>query len=127
IFYADLHGHLEVLPWHAAASTRRAARAARTESREQIREIQIVERELFGTVAAVLPRPVGRRAELLTLRPASQFVVCRALLGILERLVRLGDFLEFRFRARFLRNIGMIFLRETAIGLLDLVGGGAAL
>src|SRR5262245_9329093 len=81
----------------------------------------------FGTGAAMLPRPIGWRAKLFALRTASQRVVRSALLGVLERLVRLGHFLELVLRARLLGNVRVIFLREPAIGLLDLVGGSTAL
>ena len=83
--------------------------------------------KLLGSAAAMLARPIGRRAEFFALRTASQRVVGRALLGILERLVRLGDFLEPRLRSRLLGNVRMIFLREAPIGLPDLIGGSAAL
>ena len=56
---------------------------------------------------------------------AARRVVGGALFGILQRLVGLGDFLELRFGARLLRDVRVIFLREPAIRLLDLVSGRA--
>src|SRR5205085_1997344 len=59
--------------------------------------------------------------------PAAELVVGRALLGILERLVGLGDLLEFLLALRILRDVGMVFLRELAIRLLDRIRARAAL
>ncbi len=57
----------------------------------------------------------------------AELIVGRALFRILQRLVRLGDVLEFLFALRILRDIGMIFLRELAVCLLDGIGAGVAL
>ena len=46
---------------------------------------------------------------------------------ILERLVGLGDFLEARLGLRLLGNVRMVFLRQSPVGLLDLVLRSAAL
>jgi hypothetical protein len=78
-------------------------------------------------LATVLTCPVRWRPELFALRAAAERIVGRALLGVLQRLVRLGDFLELLFRAGFFRDVGMIFLRKPSIGLADFVGGSAAL
>ena len=66
-------------------------------------------------------RPFRRRAELLALRTAAERVIGRALLGILQSLVSLGDLLEPLFRAWLLGDIRMIFLRQAPIGLPDLI------
>src|SRR6202035_1177345 len=54
-------------------------------------------------------------------RRGSELVVGGALLGILERLIRLGDFLEFLLGTGLLGDIGMVFARQPAISLLDIV------
>jgi hypothetical protein len=56
----------------------------------------------------------------------TEIVIGRALFGILQRFVGLGHFLEFLLGARFLRHVGMIFARELAVRLLDLIGAGRA-
>src|SRR5438270_13254345 len=57
---------------------------------------------------------------------AAELVVRRALFRILQRFIRLADFLEFLLGVGLFRYIGMVFARELAIGLLDVVVGGAA-
>ena len=104
----------------------RGAAAARTETREQVGEIHVVEGELCrrcrhagapSPAADGIPHPAA----------AAERVVGGALLRVLEGLVGLGDFLEARLGLRLLGDVRMIFLREPAIRLLDLVGGSAAL
>src|SRR5687768_11514410 len=82
IFDAYLHGDFEVLSRHSSiASTERPTTAARAEAREQIGEIDVVERGLFGTAAGVLARPIGRRTKFLALGTGAERVIRGALLG----------------------------------------------
>jgi energy-converting hydrogenase Eha subunit C len=71
--------------------------------------------------------PIRWRPKLLSRSiVGAELVVGRALLGILERLIGLGNLLEFLLGAGLLRDVGMIFARETSIGLLDVRVAGAA-
>src|ERR1700733_1709943 len=63
--------------------------------------------------------PVRRRLKILSGLMRAELVVGRPLFRILEGLICLGDFLEFFFRPGFLGNVGMVFARQTPIGLLD--------
>src|SRR4051812_1478544 len=58
---------------------------------------------------------------------AAELIVGRALLRIFQRVVGFRDFLEFFLALRILRHVGMIFLRELAVGLFDLVRARATL
>ena len=98
-----------------------AATGTRAEVRKQVGKIHVVEGELLAA-AAVLTRPLRRRTEFLALRLRAECVIGRALFRILEGLVGLGDFLEARLGLRLLGDIRMIFLRQPAVSLLDLVG-----
>src|SRR5436190_16813154 len=88
---------------------------------EEIGKVDILEREPAAT-------PVRRGLEVLSgLESRSQLIVGRLLLGILERLVRLGDLLEALLRPGLLVHVRMVLLRELAIGLLDVLGARRAL
>ena len=72
--------------------------------------------------------PIGRRAEILPLLPVgAELVVGGALFRILQNLVGLTQFLEFRLGARLLVDIGVKRARQLAIGALDVVLRGVAL
>src|SRR5882672_4682238 len=88
--------------------------------REQIPQIEVLEGEL---PAAELLFPVRRRAEVLP-GPitAAQTIVGGALLRILERFVGFAYFLEFFLGAGLLGNVRMVFSRELAVRLLDVLG-----
>src|SRR5438105_4716370 len=58
---------------------------------------------------------------------AAELVVRRALFRILQRFIRLADFLEFLLGVGLFRYVGMVFARELAIRLLDVIIAGAAL
>src|SRR5438477_1301091 len=98
---------------------------AAPEALEEIAEVEVVERERLAVPLAKMETlaPIGRRAELLPFaKAAAELVVGCALLGILQRLVRLGDLLELLLRAGLLRDVGVVLLRRLAVRLLDLVG-----
>src|SRR5471032_2573317 len=64
--------------------------------------------------------PVGWRRERFAGRMFAEVVVSFAFFRVLQRRIRFGDVLEFRFAFRVGRDIGMIFVRELAVGLLDI-------
>ena len=107
-------------------ATAATAAATRAEAREQVREVHVLEGELLIAAGCWRVQSGGGRNSSPCGR-AAQRVVGRAFLRVLESLVGLGNFLEARLGLRLLGNIRMIFLRQSAICLLDLVGGGAAL
>ncbi len=51
-------------------------------------------------------------------------IVSGTLLGILQDLVRFLDLLELLLGVRLFADVRMKFARQTAIGLLDLIGSG---
>jgi len=112
-------GHRHARP----APARTAADPTAAQMCEQIGQIDIIGRE--GR-PAVLLLPARRRLEFLPGGVAPELVVGGALLGILERLIRLGDFLEFLLGTGLLGDIGMVFARQPAISLLDIVVAGTA-
>jgi hypothetical protein len=93
---------------------------------EEVGEVEVVEREAarkaLRPAGAELLLPPGRRPEFLPLlETRAELVVRRALLRVLQRLVRFGDFLELLLGARFLRHVRVVLSRELAIRGLDLV------
>src|ERR1700722_1774494 len=114
----------------ALPSLREPARAAKQRG-EEVAELLVH----FGTGAPLRPaakfeaaRPIRRRPEFLaTLHLIAELVVGSALLWIPQNLIGLLDFLEFRFRVRFLANVRMVLARKPAIDLFDLIGARAAL
>src|SRR5262245_12858607 len=90
ILETDFRRHFEVLAGHGAIVTeRRTASAARTEAREQVCKIHVVEGKLL--TAGVPLRPFGWWSEFLPLRSRTERVIGGALLRVLERLVSLGN------------------------------------
>jgi len=73
------------------------------------------------SAAAVLLRPIRRRAELVAaaITTRAQLVVGRAFLLVAQHLVGFVDRLEFLLGAGFLVLVRVIFARELAIGRLD--------
>src|ERR1700688_72105 len=90
---------------------------------EQVRQVQIFE---GIALAAVLLAPVRRRPEILPRLMRAQLVIGRTLLGGLQRLVGLGNLLEFLFTGGVLRHVRVILVRELAVRLLDVRGAGVA-
>src|ERR1700722_16559761 len=115
-----------VLARHRYRSAAAATAAATAQTLEQIRQIQPLGGEWFFGGWLPLLLPLRRRMNFLSHSLRPELVVCRALVGILERLVRLGDFLEFFLRAGLFRDVRMILAREPAIGFFDLLLAGAA-
>jgi hypothetical protein len=68
-----------------------------------------------------------RRPELLALAIRAELVVRGTLLGVLERLVRLGHLLELLLGVLLLGDVRMVLARELAVGRLDLVRARLAL
>src|SRR4029079_7769898 len=91
----ERHGHLVVL----AGNLELAPLEAAAEGLEQIRQVDAAEVLLGRARARAAPAkaddPVRRRTELLPGTMAAEAVVGGALLLVLQRLVRLGDVLEF--------------------------------
>src|SRR5579864_4168080 len=115
----EANRRLEVLPRHRRIRrTAPAARAAR-EAREEIGEIDVVERKRRFAGRLL---PAWRWPEFIARRVTTKLVVRGALLGVLQRFVCFGHFLELFLGARFLRDVGMVFARELAIRGLDLRG-----
>src|SRR5580704_13821814 len=112
------------------ARVRKSAGAAK-EGGEEVAELLV----RFRIGASARPaakfeaaRPIRRRPEFLaTLHLIAELVVGSALLWIPQNLIGLLDFLEFRFRVRFLANVRMVLARKPAIDLFDLIGARAAL
>src|SRR5262249_40428518 len=113
LLQADVRGDLVVLPWHAHIAP---ARASAAERREKIREVEVLERE---SAVAELLLPAGRRAEILPRTMPAKLVVRGALLRVLERLVGLGDFLEFLLGVRLLGDVRVVLAGELAVRALD--------
>ena len=65
--------------------------------------------------------PIGRRPEFLARAVRAELVVGGALLGVLERLVRLGHFLELLLGVLLLGHVGMVLAGEPAVRGLDVV------
>src|SRR5690606_11894007 len=118
---------------HGGAAARlEAARAANAERLEEVGEIDVVERRAAGRPAraealAEGAEPVLRGTEVLAGAEAAEIVVGGALLLVAQRLVGLGDLLETLLRVRLLGDVRVVLAGEAAVGLLDLVLGGAAL
>ena len=68
--------------------------------------------------------PVRRRTKFLTGGVAAELIECSALLRIPQCFVGFGDFLEAFLGVLFLRDVGMIFPRQFAVCLLDIVRAG---
>src|SRR5215472_7437086 len=98
-------------------AARRAASMTR-ETRKQVGEIDVLEDRL-RTAESLLP--VRRRPEILPRGMATQLIVGRSLLGILQRLVGLRNLLEALLGVGLLGYIGVILARELAIGFLDVL------
>jgi hypothetical protein len=96
-------------------------------------------KELFEEVAVVLARaatagtvgeleagvPVGRRTEVaLAGGLAAQRVVGHPLLGVGQHGLRFVELGHAGLRVGLLADVGVVFARQLAIGLLDFVGGG---
>src|SRR5690606_37844914 len=112
-----LHRDLVVLAGHPDLLAPRAASAAAPEAREQVGEVDVLER------VAGIREPAGpsrRRPELLAGTDLSELVVGGTLLRVLERAVGLRDLLELLLGVGLLGDIGMVLAREPAIGLGDL-------
>src|SRR5258705_4027457 len=97
----DLHAGFVIVPapgsrgaFGALASTTAA------EGCEQVREIDVLER---ASALRELLFPIGWRPEFLAGSVTAELIVRRALFRVLERLVRLGHFLEFFLCVLFLR------------------------
>src|SRR5438874_1403104 len=106
-----MHRDLIVLAGKGSIGARATATTA-GKTLEEIGEIEIVERAL----PAKLLLPIRRGTKILPgLEAAAELVVRRALFLILERLVCLGDLLEFLFRTRFLAHVRMMLLRKLPI------------
>ena len=88
------------------------------ERRQQVRKLGILE---AGGLRRMVMAPLRRRRKLLAGRPTPEFIVSRTPLGIPERRIGFGRFLEADIRARGLRNIGVMEAREFSVGLLDLL------
>src|SRR2546430_7494735 len=72
--------------------------------------------------------PVRGRPELLAGFPVgAELIVCGALLGVLQHLVRLLHFLEARLRVRLLAHIGVVLARQPPVGGLDPIRAGRPL
>jgi len=56
----------------------------------------------------------------------AELVVGRALLRVLQHLVRLADLLELGLGVRLLADVRVVLARELAVRLLDLVGARVA-
>src|SRR6267378_4135502 len=106
----------------------KAAAAAASECAERLEQVgQVDAAEVLAGVAAEALVPVGRRAEILPGPVRAQAVEGGALFLVLERLVRLGHFLELLLGVRLLRDVGVVLARELAVGLLDVLVARAAL
>src|SRR6266850_1950498 len=92
---------------------------------EQVGQVDAA--EVLAGVAAEALVPIGRRTEVLPRPVRAEAVEGCALFLVLERLVRLGDLLELLLRVRLLRDVGMVFARELAVSLLDILVARAAL
>ena len=118
-----------------AAAKTTAPSAAAKELFEEIAEPGPAELEFHATAitsgvaaestARLLPAPSRRRLKPARLVPIrSQLVVFPALLGVAQDLIRFVELLEFFFRDRLvLVDVGMVFARQFAERLFDLVVG----
>src|SRR6266850_2538268 len=106
----------------------KAAAAPASECAERLEQVgQVDAAEVLAGVAAEALVPIGRRTEVLPRPVRAEAVEGCALFLVLERLVRLGDLLELLLRVRLLRDVGMVFARELAVSLLDILVARAAL
>src|SRR3990172_8303569 len=96
---------------------------ARRQSREEIRQIDVLKREVR---VAKLLAPVWRRLEVLPRLVTAKLVVGGALFRILEGLVSLRDLLEFFLALGILGNVRVIVGGEFPIVLFYVLAGGAA-
>ena len=115
----------EIAPAGCARATEGAARTE--ELGEEVAELG---RAFVAWTAARLPAapagelealaPIGRRPEILSGTPVlAELVVCRALLGILEDLVRFLQLLELCLGVGLLADVWMVLARKPAIRTLD--------
>src|SRR5581483_8580651 len=111
----------------------RTERAGTAEERgEEIAEAFLLEhrsaagRARAGAAAELeAARPIRRRPELLPGLPvAAELIVRGTLLRVFQYFVGLLHFLELLLGVFLLADIRMIFTGETAVGLLDVLGGG---
>src|SRR5262249_47458300 len=123
-------GHLVVLARNLEiAPAEAAAEPASAERLEQVRQVDAAEVGFLLSAAAApkAAEPVRRRPKVLSRAVAAEAVVGGALLLVLQRLVGLGHLLELLLGVRLLGDVRVVLARELAVGLLDLVVGGAAL
>src|SRR5262245_13538010 len=130
-FQSYLHLGFDVT---TAPRERRAARGAAPRPEERFKEIAESSRaggaENIPEIAVLDPdafpgRPSWRRSEIGARLPTrAELVIAFALFGVGENLVGLADFLELLFR-RFVVGVyvGVVFAREFAVRLLDLIRG----
>ena len=77
---------------------------------------------------ARLVDPHGALYGTAMIEPGVAELVVVLLLGVVRKdVVRLLHFLELRLRIRFLADVRMVLAGKSAIDLLDLIGGSAAL
>src|SRR3990172_1098150 len=121
---SDVRRNLVILSGPLETTTRlpRVPPAAR-ETGEQIRQVDVVKRELR---IPELPAPVRRRLKLLPGLMPPQLVVGGALFRILEGLIGVGDLLKSFLADWILGHVRVILVRQFAVGLLDRIGVGIA-
>src|SRR5260221_9457178 len=90
---------------------------------EKIPQVEIVERE---RTAAELPLPPRGRPELPSRTVAARLIVSGALFRVLEGFIGFAELLELLLGVLFLGNVRMIFSRELAVRVLDLLGARLA-
>src|SRR5712691_5935460 len=123
----DVNGVVLAAERHVPRAAKAAAAAA-SECAERLEQVgQVDAAEVLAGVAAEALVPVGRRTEVLPGAVRAEAVEGGALFLVLERLVRLGDLLELLLGVRLLRDVGMVFARELAVGFLDVLVARAAL
>ncbi len=110
IFERNAHLALNVGAFAGARAPSGRAGALRSaeERGENIAKIKSFE-------AGAVPAEAGVRILM------AELVVLGALLAVGEDLVRFLNFFEFGFRIFLGRNVGMVFLRQPAVSLLDFV------
>src|SRR5690606_1120782 len=115
-------------PCPCTSATRACESGAAEQGFEEFAGIPLERKTLFGGRSARAAElesgaPVGRGPELLARsRATAQLVVRRPFLRVPQNLVGLADFLEADLGVLLLADIGMVFARELAISLLDLLG-----